>query len=89
MRAADARAARAQAMQAGVEGLVDVGLGAMENRRLYADTAAGREGRLGRRAARIAKRRGDAAGELFRKKMITYSQKELRYGSRIWIYKRR
>jgi len=63
--AADARAARAQAMQAGVEGLVDVGLGAMENRRLYADTAAGREGRLGRRAGRITKRKGEAAGKDF------------------------
>ena len=52
-------------MQAGVEGLVDVGLGAMENRRLYADTATGREGRLGRRAGRITKRKGDAAGKAF------------------------
>ena len=74
MRAADARAARAQAMQAGVEGLVDVGLGAMENSRLYADTAAGREGRLGRRAGRIAKRDGDAAGKAFlEKKGIDYT----------------
>ena len=74
MRAADARAARAQAIQAGVEGLVDVGLGAMENRRLYADTTAGREGRLGRRAGRIAKRDGDAAGKAFlNKKGIDYT----------------
>tara|TARA_R110001632_G_scaffold83432_1_gene184654 strand:+ start:1020 stop:1727 length:708 start_codon:yes stop_codon:yes gene_type:complete len=74
MRAADARAARAQAIQAGVEGLVDVGLGAMENRRLYADTTAGREGRLGRRAGRIAKRDGDAAGKAFlNKKRIDYT----------------
>jgi hypothetical protein len=74
MRAADARAARAQAMQAGVEGLVDVGLGAMENRRLYADTAAGREGRLGRRAGRIADRKGVKAGRDFlSSKNIDYS----------------
>ena len=74
MRAADARAARAQAMQAGVEGLVDVGLGAMENRRLYADTAKGREGRLGRRAQRIADRKGVKAGRDFLSgKKIDYS----------------
>jgi len=65
MRAADARAARAASLQAGVEGLIDVGLGAMENRRLYADTAEGREGRLGRRAQRIAKRKGEQAGKDF------------------------
>jgi hypothetical protein len=65
MRAADARAARAASLQAGVEGLIDVGLGAMENRRLYADTAAGREGRLGRRAGRIADRKGVQAGRDF------------------------
>jgi len=65
MRAADARAARAASLQAGVEGLVNVGLGAMENRRLYADTAEGREGRLGRRAQRIAKRKGEQAGKDF------------------------
>ena len=65
MRAADARAARAASLQAGVEGLVNVGLGAMENRRLYADTAEGREGRLGRRAKRIAKRKDVQAGKDF------------------------
>jgi len=65
MRAADARAARAASLQAGVEGLIDVGLGAMENRRFYADTAEGREGRLGRRAQRIAKRKGEQAGKDF------------------------
>lgn len=74
MRAADARAARAQAMQAGVEGLVNVGLGAMENRRLYADTAKGREGRLGRRARRIADRKSVKVGRDFLSgKNIDYS----------------
>jgi len=63
--AADARAARAQSMQAGVQGLVDVGLGAMESRRLFADTADGKAGRLGRRAGRITKRKGEAAGKAF------------------------
>ena len=74
MRAADARAARAQAMQAGVEGLVNVGLGAMENRRLYADTAKGREGRLVRRARRISNRNDVQAGRDFLSdKNIDYS----------------
>ena len=62
-------------MQAGVQGLVDVGLGAMESRGLYADTAAGREGRLGRRAKRIAKRKDDvqAGRDFLSGKNIDYS----------------
>ena len=52
--AADARAARAQSMQAGVQGLVDVGLGAMEAGDAFSGTAE-------RRAANKAKRQKNRA----------------------------
>ena len=60
MRAADARAARAQAMQAGVQGLVDVGLGAMEAGDAFSGTeerrAANKLKRQTKRANRRARR---------------------------------
>ncbi len=58
--AADARAARAASMQAGVQGLVDVGLGAMEAGDAFSGTserrAANKAKRQQRRADRRAKR---------------------------------
>ena len=56
MRAADARAARAQAMQAGVQGLVDVGLGAMEAGDAFSGSPERKAARQRRRANRRAKR---------------------------------
>jgi len=60
MRAADARAARAASLQAGVQGLVDVGLGAMEAGDAFSGTperrAANKAKRQQRRNARRAKR---------------------------------
>ena len=57
MRAADARAARAQAMQAGVQGLVDVGLGAMEAGDAFSGTAERRAANKAKREQRRANRR--------------------------------
>ena len=60
MIAADARRARQEALMAGVGGLVDMGLGVLEAEDLYSGTPEYREARLGRRAKRIAERKGDA-----------------------------
>ena len=56
MRAADARAARAASMQAGVQGLVDVGLGAMEAGDAFSGSPERKAARQRRRANRRAKR---------------------------------
>ena len=63
--AADARRARGEAVSAGVGALVDVGVGFLENQKLYADTAEGKEGRLRNRARRIAKREDVDAARQF------------------------
>jgi len=55
--AADARAARAQSMQAGVQGLVDVGLGAMEAGDAFSGTAERRAANKEKRQTRRADRR--------------------------------
>jgi len=71
--AADARAARAQSMQAGVQGLVDVGLGAMEAGDAFSGTAE-------RRAANKEKRQT--------KELIEELEDKIKnYGRRIWIRK--
>jgi hypothetical protein len=63
--AADARRARAEAVSAGVGALVDVGVGFLESENLYSGTPEYREDRLGKRAKRIAERKGLDAGKAF------------------------
>lgn len=65
MIAADARRARAEAVSAGVGALVDVGVGFLESENLYSGTPEYIEGRQGKRAKRIAGRKGLDAGKQF------------------------